>query len=246
MRPNDLQKSIEENKAQLRRIEPDDYFIQCHWNSLRTLVGFIPPGALYMLDIGCGPNSVGLTSILPDINYVGIDFVHEYLSEVRKRYPEDGPFSFSRRRWLQSPMEYLPFANDTFDIVYSRHVLEHSLDLNQTLSEIKRVLKPGGRFIFCVPARIDDVEPTHMMRWPARKWLRAFRSVGTIRFHAQHNYYLDELYGYAERPGGVRPGLIQRMNKRIWYWMGQGYIPARITKVIWQVEAIVARLRKHP
>lgn len=44
--------------------------------------------------------------------------------------------------------ETLPFADDTFDLVVGHAVLHHIPDLEQSLREIMRVLKPGGRFVF--------------------------------------------------------------------------------------------------
>jgi 2-polyprenyl-3-methyl-5-hydroxy-6-metoxy-1,4-benzoquinol methylase len=43
--------------------------------------------------------------------------------------------------------ETLPFANDTFDIVYGRAVMHHARNLSQFCLEADRVLKPGGVFI---------------------------------------------------------------------------------------------------
>lgn len=47
----------------------------------------------------------------------------------------------------------LPFANNTFDVVFSEHMLEHIFidHIPRLLSEIQRVLKPGGIFRFSVP-----------------------------------------------------------------------------------------------
>lgn len=45
---------------------------------------------------------------------------------------------------------YLPFKNDSFDIVYINSVLHH-LDLKKVLSEIKRILKPSGWLCFIEP-----------------------------------------------------------------------------------------------
>src|SRR5262245_42810686 len=50
-----------------------------------------------------------------------------------------------------SPDEALPFASDSFDIVVSCDVLEHVGDLDHTLDEIQRVLRPGGSFVGFVP-----------------------------------------------------------------------------------------------
>jgi len=45
----------------------------------------------------------------------------------------------------------LPFGDDTFDIVFCNHVLEHIPDDHKAMSELFRVMKPGGWGIFQVP-----------------------------------------------------------------------------------------------
>lgn len=53
--------------------------------------------------------------------------------------------------------EDLPFEDNSFDLVYSSHVLEHIPDQNKALSEIYRVLKPGGIHFCVVPTRAEKV-----------------------------------------------------------------------------------------
>jgi len=48
---------------------------------------------------------------------------------------------------LQADAETLPFADGTFDIVYSNGVLHHTLDTARAIGEVYRVLKPGGQAV---------------------------------------------------------------------------------------------------
>jgi SAM-dependent methyltransferase len=45
----------------------------------------------------------------------------------------------------------LPFASESFVVVYANHVLEHINNLENLLSEVSRVMKPGAKFLVCVP-----------------------------------------------------------------------------------------------
>jgi len=49
----------------------------------------------------------------------------------------------------------LPFANNTFDVVFCNHVLEHIEDDKKAMQELFRVLKPGGFGIFQIPQDIN-------------------------------------------------------------------------------------------
>jgi ubiquinone/menaquinone biosynthesis C-methylase UbiE len=48
---------------------------------------------------------------------------------------------------LQGDAENLPFADNTFDIVYSNGVLHHTHDTERAIAEVHRVLKPGGQAV---------------------------------------------------------------------------------------------------
>lgn len=60
--------------------------------------------------------------------------------------------------------EQLPFPSDTFDLVLSHEVLEHVQDDRRAISEIVRVLAPGGRLVLFVPNRGYPFE-THGVYW---------------------------------------------------------------------------------
>lgn len=48
-------------------------------------------------------------------------------------------------------LHQIPLENDRFDVVFCNHVMEHVQDPNQCMSELFRVLKPGGWAIMQVP-----------------------------------------------------------------------------------------------
>lgn len=63
----------------------------------------------------------------------------------------------------------LPFASETFDVIYIQHVLHHIGDVAQALAEVRRCLKPGGVLFL-----IETAEDNPIIRWGRRlypKWL---------------------------------------------------------------------------
>jgi SAM-dependent methyltransferase len=60
-------------------------------------------------------------------------------------------------RATRADAESLPFADDSFDLVFGHAVLHHLPDLPRAFAELHRVLRPGGRMLFAgEPSRIGD------------------------------------------------------------------------------------------
>jgi SAM-dependent methyltransferase len=74
---------------------------------------------------------------------------------------EDGSVESEYLRRVSPPEFVLPFADATFDFVYSTSVMEHVLDPGAALIEIARVLRPGGWSAHVFPSRWRPIEP-HM------------------------------------------------------------------------------------
>jgi SAM-dependent methyltransferase len=93
-----------------------------------------------ILDIGSGPFPSGLC----------FDDCEVYcLDPLFDRYISAGfPIHIyeQRARFVQSKAEAMPFHDGFFDGVISVNAIDHVDDFKKTASEIKRVLKPGGRF----------------------------------------------------------------------------------------------------
>jgi SAM-dependent methyltransferase len=64
----------------------------------------------------------------------------------------------------------LPFAAGSFDAVYALDVLEHVDDETQFVSELLRVLKPGGRLVLTTPQDDIRIFPGRLTSWANRRW----------------------------------------------------------------------------
>jgi len=89
-----------------------------------------------ILDLGCGTGYI--SKIFPSENFIGVDSDKDYIEFARRKY---------RRNFLTMNAADLKFADGYFDIVFISnlfHHLTHEMVL-KVLSEVKRVLKPGGQ-----------------------------------------------------------------------------------------------------
>jgi SAM-dependent methyltransferase len=94
-----------------------------------------------VLDIGCGDGH--FAEVVWGQVDVGVDTDQDILREAQGRNVYDVLLRASATR--------LPFADASFATVVSNCVIEHIPDLDPVLSEVQRVLRPGGQFIFSVP-----------------------------------------------------------------------------------------------
>ena len=73
---------------------------------------------------------------------------------IVSEYFDDRPFGTYVNNIRNENLVNLSFSDNSFDVLINSDVLEHVSDLDKCLSEIKRVLKPGGFHIFTVPVDI--------------------------------------------------------------------------------------------
>src|SRR4051795_10941580 len=95
------------------------------------------------LDLGGGDGRVA--TLIQTTRLVGADVSQVALDRARKRLPD-------AELVLVEPDEPLPFADNEFDLVTCIETLEHMRDVQLALSEIRRVLRPGGRLALTTPA----------------------------------------------------------------------------------------------
>jgi len=102
---------------------------------------FASARGLKVLEVGCGLGTDGAQFAEAGANYTGVDLTDAAVDLARKRFELfDLPGEFRT-----ADAENLPFANASFDLVYSHGVLHHTPDTAEAVREIHRVLRPGGR-----------------------------------------------------------------------------------------------------
>lgn len=95
-----------------------------------------------------------------------------------------------------------PFETESFDLIEADHVLEHLADPFRTMTEITRILKPGGQIHLCVP-----------------HFSRGFT-------HPEHQRGFDITFPYyfqPDFPGGYTGTHLLLETMRL-HWMGQPYL----------------------
>lgn len=96
-----------------------------------------------VLDVGCGDGFLARVAFGGNLE-AGIDLDAD---EVKRAVE-----SKSYKKALCASATDLPFPKNSFKTVVSNCVLEHIPDINGTLKEINRVLKPKGRLMITVPS----------------------------------------------------------------------------------------------
>jgi 2-polyprenyl-6-hydroxyphenyl methylase/3-demethylubiquinone-9 3-methyltransferase len=102
------------------------------------------PEGKYALEVGCGGGILCEEIAGTGFNTTGIDPSEQSLITASKHAAESG----LKISYIKGTGESLPFRDGIFDIVFCCDVLEHVQDLPKVISEISRVLKPGGVFIY--------------------------------------------------------------------------------------------------
>jgi SAM-dependent methyltransferase len=115
-----------------------------------------------ILDIGCGDGwsleylkrgcSDSFTLFGPKkkfCNACGIEMIHKVVEYARRK----------ERNVIQGDVRCLVIEENAFDLIYTRHCLEHLDDLPGALMNITKMLKPGGTLFAIVPKESEDINP---------------------------------------------------------------------------------------
>ena len=137
-----------------------------HRNRLKSIVALLPDAkGLKILDAGCGEGH--LIEVMhekrPDNDYYGFDVTEVAVESAKERCPY--------AKIQQGDIAAMPVPDGSFDVITCTEVLEHIIDYESVVMELKRVLKPGGCLILTFPNEFN---------WTIGRWLLGRKPVKII------------------------------------------------------------------
>ena len=167
-----------------------------------------------VLDVACGPGILSAAVAKTARNVVAFDLTPQMLKKAAQRCNEVGLTNVSFR---EGTANELPFADAAFDAVVTRLSVHHFERPAQVMSEIFRVLRPGGRFVIAdvisseVPAESElqnaiEIlrDPSHVRMLPGSELTALVREAG---FAIEHLATWDKPREFEEWMGIVNDAL---------------------------------------
>lgn len=131
------------------------------------------PGAPKLLELGAGYG--GDHDYLVErlgCRYVGIELV-ESVAEAAPEYVTHMPLEEAPEDW-----------NGRFRFIYSRHVMEHAIDVDLACQTVRRLLAPNGIVGAVTPHYFPDPEPAHVSQLRIEQWQKAYERNGLKAVYA--------------------------------------------------------------
>lgn len=137
-------------------------YYERRYQEFLTFYEFFPKKQnIKILELGCGIGyysaflskiadeviATDLETIDPTTHSPGLQITRDFLAAL----------NIKNVTVMNASAEELPFDDNTFDLVFSSHVLEHIPNMNKAIEEIDRVLKPGGINFCIVPTTTDRI-----------------------------------------------------------------------------------------
>jgi len=178
------------------------------------------PGAA-LADFGCGAGQDAAAMadrVAPGGTVTGFDISEAMLGQARERYGRTPGLDFVRLAGAE-----IPAASEQFDGIRADRVLIHVPDPMQTLREMIRVTKPGGRIVIS--------EPDMPGCWVASDdYALSDRIMGQIAKSCAHPYFARDLYA-AFKDAGLKDVSFQ-------IWPVTALDPASVARIL-DLEGVV-------
>lgn len=148
-----------ESLAKARTHEEDDE--RRRVDRLEQLIG--PLRGRRVLSIGCGTGGFATVAAERGADVEGLDPDEPAVMIAKIKVQRAG---LDPQKFMVGVAEKLSYPNDTFDVVHCYTVLEHVQDVEQSVREIMRVVKPDGAVYIHSPNYLHAYEGHYKLFWP--------------------------------------------------------------------------------
>lgn len=173
------------------------------------------------LDLGCGNGFIALnlarTGLMHHVS--GIDISERMLQQCQK----NAKILNINISLAQADAEFLPFRNDSFDLIVGHAILHHLPDVQDALRETYRILKPKGMCIFTEPSRLGSriIAIFQWLFWFVPLLVRQYTKTELERMVEIDTFSAESLEHQAKEIGfsGVCTKPFAGFISRILYWI---------------------------
>jgi ubiquinone/menaquinone biosynthesis C-methylase UbiE len=121
------------------------------------------------LELGVGTGRIALPLLQYGFSYTGVDISPAMIDVLRTKAGDSEKLTL-----VEADVTQLPFADASFDVALTVHLLHLVPDWRRVLSEIRRVLTPDGYYIYGSDGSVDG-QPAGAIR---RQWRDVVRELG--------------------------------------------------------------------
>jgi len=148
-----------------------------------------------ILDVGCGDRTYVREFIKLGFNAKGIDNENLIYNKEKKTI---------LKQKIDFNKDKLPYKNNFFDLIFNKSVIEHVYNTEYFLSEIYRILKPGGKVIIFTPSWSHNFkdfynDPTHVKPFHRKGLQDALRLSRFENVKVEYFYHLPWLWNHPKR-----------------------------------------------
>ena len=183
----------------------------------------VRPGA-QVLSVGCGPGVIlsAVTELDSSIRATGIDISADRVQQAVERNREN-----ARVKFVCGDAHAMGFQSNSFDLVYSRMLLQYLKQKEQAVAEMTRVCKPGGTVL------LQDLDGQLLWHYPedtgvqrtAEKVVTALAATGFDPFVGRKLFWLAQKAGlknldvqvecYHLIAGEIAPGILKQWQLKL-------------------------------
>lgn len=158
---------------------PDGGHVAWGMQAIQTLFS-IPQGCKNVLDIGCGQGQFAAAFEAAGLSWTGVTIGEDFHAAAAKGL-----------NVRQADMTFLPFEDESFDLIFVRHALEHSPCPVVTLMEFRRVCRGWMGLILPAPEYWGVRGRNHYAVLPRDNWLWLLARAGWRPLH-EHLFTTDD------------------------------------------------------